>query len=338
MMGNADSGHEASDIINAGKKAYKVGKHTANSTANTIKIIKKILGLGTAAGIAIFLFFLLMIVSVVYAAGEEETAKAASGATSLLPISEAAEAYRETVTGIAKEYGLTGYEDLIIAIIQVKSGGAGTDVMSASLFSYNTQYPEITMGIKDPAYSIRVGTQQLRDDLSAANVQNPQNNDNIITALYLYDPDNTAFPSDVMKYYLKLYGEATFGYPVDTIDITDYFGYRIHPITGEYKMHTGVDFAVPYRSNIYAAESGQVVVATYDRSFGREIIIQHGSNVQTLYAHNSVLLVKVGQMVEKGQIIALAGSTGDSTGNHCHFGVSVNGVWVDPLLYLPQIQ
>ncbi len=117
--------------------------------------------------------------------------------------------------------------------------------------------------------------------------------------------------------------------------ITSPFGYRIHPIYRRRKMHTGIDFGAPYGAPVRAAESGKVVVARWYGGYGLAVIIDHGvdskgRHVQTLYGHNSRLLVKEGETVARGQMIAKVGSTGISTGPHAHFEVRVNGTPVNP--------
>lgn len=119
--------------------------------------------------------------------------------------------------------------------------------------------------------------------------------------------------------------------------ITSSFGYRY--IFGSYSYHSGIDIAVPYGSNVKAADGGTVVWSGTGTgsnwSYGKYVIIDHGNGKQTYYAHNSSLVVNVGDHVYQGQVIAKAGSTGRSTGSHCHFQVKVNGVTVNPLSYLP---
>ncbi|MBQ8084967.1 MAG: peptidoglycan DD-metalloendopeptidase family protein [Lachnospiraceae bacterium] len=116
--------------------------------------------------------------------------------------------------------------------------------------------------------------------------------------------------------------------------ITSYFGGRTSPVAGASSNHMGIDIAVSTGDPIVAAASGTVIVATYNYAEGNYVCIDHGGGVVTLYMHNSSLLVSVGQSVSAGQTIANAGSTGISTGPHCHFGVRVNGNYVDPLTYL----
>lgn len=113
--------------------------------------------------------------------------------------------------------------------------------------------------------------------------------------------------------------------------ITSYFGYRIHPIFKTKKLHTGIDVGVPTGSAIVAASEGTVIYSDWLGSYGKAVLLDHGGGIVTLYAHNSALTVKVGQTVKRGNTIAKAGSTGNSTGPHLHFEVRKNGAYVDPL-------
>lgn len=126
------------------------------------------------------------------------------------------------------------------------------------------------------------------------------------------------------------------GLPVDGARISSGFGSRIHPITGVRKDHTGVDFAAPQGTDIHAAEGGVVIVAEWWSGYGNTVIIDHGDNVWTLYGHirNGGIAVEKGQQVKKGEKVAEVGSTGNSTGPHCHFEVRINGNPVDPMPYL----
>ena len=115
--------------------------------------------------------------------------------------------------------------------------------------------------------------------------------------------------------------------------ISSYFGWRY--IFGSSSYHGGIDIAVPYGTNIKAADGGKVTFAGYKGTYGYLVIIDHMNGKQSYYGHNSKLLVKAGDKVYQGQTIAKAGSTGRSTGNHCHFEVKINGTSVNPLSYLP---
>lgn len=112
------------------------------------------------------------------------------------------------------------------------------------------------------------------------------------------------------------------------------FGVRTDPFTGQLAMHSGVDFAAPVGTPIYAAAGGVVESAERHPEFGNVVKIDHGNGLSTLYAHTLKFVVKAGDIVRKGQQIALVGTTGRSTGPHLHFEVHVNGAPVNPLKYL----
>ncbi len=131
----------------------------------------------------------------------------------------------------------------------------------------------------------------------------------------------------------KVYTGGQFLWPTTSTTITSYFGYRIHPVTGVYTGHTGIDIGVGTGSPVYASASGNVIVAGWYGGYGYAVVIDHGSGISTLYGHNSSVNVSVGQSVEKGDVIASSGSTGVSTGPHLHFEVRINGAYVDPLSY-----
>ena len=115
--------------------------------------------------------------------------------------------------------------------------------------------------------------------------------------------------------------------------ITSPFGMRIHPTLKVNKMHTGIDIGAGMGTNILAANAGKVITAGWNNSYGYMIMIDHGGGIVTLYAHSSALLVSKGDIVTRGQVIALVGSTGRSTGPHLHFEVRVNGEYKDPMGY-----
>jgi len=116
--------------------------------------------------------------------------------------------------------------------------------------------------------------------------------------------------------------------------VTSSFGGRTDPITGVWTNHGGTDIAGPYGAPIVSANSGVVLYAGWHYSYGNYVIVDHGGGISTLYGHASKLLVSKGQKVTRGDIIALVGSTGYSTGNHLHFEVRINGVRTQPMDYL----
>ena len=128
-------------------------------------------------------------------------------------------------------------------------------------------------------------------------------------------------------------GTGSMSWPVSG-PVTSGYGWRVHPIFGTQKFHTGIDLGVGYGTSIRATDSGNVIHAGWCGGYGYAVIIDHGNGISTLYAHCSRLYVSYGQAVSKGQSVAAVGSTGYSTGPHLHFEVRVNGVPVNPWGYL----
>jgi murein DD-endopeptidase MepM/ murein hydrolase activator NlpD len=128
-------------------------------------------------------------------------------------------------------------------------------------------------------------------------------------------------------------GNGSLSWPVSGPVVSPY-GYRIHPILGYRKMHTGIDVAVGYGVPIHSAGAGTVIYASWMGGYGNVIIVDHGDGLSTLYAHQSRLAVGNGARVTRGQTVGYVGSTGFSTGPHLHFEVRVNGNPVDPMGYL----
>lgn len=112
------------------------------------------------------------------------------------------------------------------------------------------------------------------------------------------------------------------------------YGWRVDPFTGKMAFHEGLDFMASMGSPIYAAATGIVKAATNTPDYGKLIKIDHGSGLETRYAHASAILVKVGERVKKGQVIGKVGSTGRSTGAHLHFEVRLKGAPLNPRKYL----
>ena len=115
--------------------------------------------------------------------------------------------------------------------------------------------------------------------------------------------------------------------------ITSPFGWRYHPIYHTQKYHSGVDIGASYGATIVAADGGTIITAGSVSGYGNCVVINHGNGITTLYGHMSSIAVSVGQKVSKGQTIGYVGSTGNSTGPHLHWEVTVNGVRQNPLNY-----
>jgi murein DD-endopeptidase MepM/ murein hydrolase activator NlpD len=123
--------------------------------------------------------------------------------------------------------------------------------------------------------------------------------------------------------------------PVPYYTLTSPFGMRVHPISGKWKMHDGVDMAAAQGTPIYAAKSGKVTTASYQAGgAGYYVSINHGDGFSSIYMHMTHFIVAPGQYVTAGQVIGYVGSTGGSTGPHLHFGISYNGTYVNPMDYI----
>lgn len=128
-------------------------------------------------------------------------------------------------------------------------------------------------------------------------------------------------------------GSGSMIWPLDG-EITSEYGWRYHPIFGDSRFHSGLDIAGEYGLTIIAAASGTCIYSGWIDGYGYTIMIEHGGGLETLYAHNDGLLVEEGQVIMQGQAIAICGSTGNSTGPHCHFEVREYGETVSPYNYL----
>ena len=124
-----------------------------------------------------------------------------------------------------------------------------------------------------------------------------------------------------------------FNWPVDLSIKYISSGYGWRTLWGSRDFHLGIDIPAANGSNIYAANSGTVVTATYHKSYGYYVVIDHGGGKATLYAHSSKLLVSAGDKVTQGDVIAKVGTTGSSSGYHLHFEIRINGTTTDPLKY-----
>ena len=147
------------------------------------------------------------------------------------------------------------------------------------------------------------------------------------------------YVNHVLRYYNAIQNGGSFIWPVTGYtDISSGYGPRIDPVSGKKgEFHPGIDIAAPTGTPIQAAASGTVIYAKFGEQpyggYGNLVIIRHSSSLITMYGHCSKLLVTVGQTVQQGQEIGLVGSTGKSTGSHCHFEVRANGQHVDPMQY-----
>lgn len=128
----------------------------------------------------------------------------------------------------------------------------------------------------------------------------------------------------------------TFLWPVQPVVMTSPWGNRVHPLSGEYRFHAGVDLLAERAQPVRAVGSGTVVFAGWNGAHGKQVEIQHDDHLSTRYSHLEALLVAPGAHVNRGDVIALAGDTGQTTGPHLHFELLEDGTSVDPEELLPQ--
>lgn len=165
-----------------------------------------------------------------------------------------------------------------------------------------------------------------RKALEAAEEQLAKDSDNI--ALLIQQRLGVATPSPAWRR-----GKGLLSYPCDGV-LTSGFGYRVHPILGYARFHSGLDFGADYGTPIRATMQGKVLLAGWYGGYGQTVVLDHGNNVTTLYGHTSEIYVSEGQIIRRGEPIAAVGSTGLSTGPHLHFEVRLGGEPVDPMEYL----
>ncbi|NLT49224.1 MAG: peptidoglycan DD-metalloendopeptidase family protein [Clostridiales bacterium] len=208
-----------------------------------------------------------------------------------------------------------------------------------SIDKYRKQLEELraTLSTKKQAEATKQGQLQAsRGDVSQLKAEIASDNKALEKQIDAVNEEANALIAEI----LKLQGTGDYvggvlGWPVpSTKRVTSEFGYRVHPILKVKKLHTGMDIGVAKGNTVVAANAGKVIKAAWNNSYGYMVMIDHGGGIVTLYAHNSQLKVKTGDIVTRGQTIALSGSTGMSTGPHLHFEVRVNGEYKNPRNYL----
>ena len=150
-------------------------------------------------------------------------------------------------------------------------------------------------------------------------------------------PENAALLNEVLWDIPYISGAVVDGwaYPLpEEGTITEYYGMRVHPITGAWVLHQGLDIGVAEGTPIFAVRAGIVTTATYNDSAGNYVTIDHADGFRSIYMHMAAYIVSASQEVAAGQVIGYVGSTGESTGPHLHIGISYNGVYLDPQGYL----
>ena len=282
--------------------------------------------------------------------------------------------WEDKVVEELRKYGLEQYKDLVLVIIHLESGGTLPDVMQSSESaglppnSITDPNESIEAGVKYLSEAISMMKKHKVD------VQTLIQSYNYGTGFIPYVEKNGGkwtqklandySEQEAKKLGWSSYGDKTYAskalehlvisgdsitidvsfdleggklaFPVPNYEsaISSSYGWRIHPISGERKFHTGTDIPAPTGTPVIAVADGVVTRASNMGGYGQAVIIDHGSGVVTLYGHNSALKVTAGQKVKGGTVIALVGSTGQSTGPHLHFEVRKNGEYTDPVKWL----
>jgi murein DD-endopeptidase MepM/ murein hydrolase activator NlpD len=191
--------------------------------------------------------------------------------------------------------------------------------------------------LKEQAEAARVYLNDSKSKKEAALAQNKQDQEDLIVQIDKLEKDSKDLESKIrelsknnpggVKGTVSVWPTPGYWY------ITSPFGYRVHPITHEYKLHTGVDIGAPYGARIIAAGAGVVIFSGWYGAYGNAVIIDHGNGISTLYGHMSSRIAQTKQEVVAGQAIGYVGSTGYSTGPHLHFEVRKDGVPTNPMVY-----
>ncbi len=230
----------------------------------------------------------------------------------------------DTISGIAKKFGLTNISTLIsvndIGNVRQLAAGQKLKIPSIDGIIYTVKKGDSLSAITEKH---KISLEELLD-------VNELTSETLTTGQQLFLPGaamDSASLRNAMGELFRLPIAAQFRW-------TSPYGYRIDPIAGVKSFHTGTDMACPTGTPILAAMSGKVTTTGINRVYGNYVIIDHGNGYQTLYAHMSKIIASKGQWVSQGTRIGLVGSTGYSTGPHLHFTVYKKGKLIDPMTVL----
>ena len=229
----------------------------------------------------------------------------------------------------ARVYLETGYLSSGEAAQEAKVHVVSTELSkSYERINYGTRYIQNASLYADETELVSEGVYGRREIVSQVErVNGEESSRTIISSVQISDPVDEVMYKGTKPIPART-GSGTFIYPMTSYTISSRFGMRWG------RMHQGVDFAGPQGTKIYASDGGTVTYAGWMSGYGYVVMIDHGGFFETRYAHCSKLLVSVGDKVYQGQNIALVGSTGNSSGPHCHFEVRYKGEPMNPLNYL----
>jgi murein DD-endopeptidase MepM/ murein hydrolase activator NlpD len=252
---------------------------------------------------------------------------AASDKRRMQELSAAAERVSSTQTDLANEKEeLEGTRvELDAAQVELSEKRAEADELLRQLIEKGEEFQALIDESEDLQHQLMADIAQAEKDLKEAEYKE---------WLATYVPPTTR-PGNDTKPSPQIPSSSGWVCPVPYYTLTSPFGMRVHPISGKWKMHDGVDLALPQGEPIYAAKSGKVTTASYQAGgAGYYVSINHGDGFSSIYMHMTHFIVSPGQYVTAGQVIGYVGSTGGSTGPHLHFGISYNGTYVNPMDYI----
>ena len=234
---------------------------------------------------------------------------------------------------IQEELAAKAEEAKNISLEKVAKQQALIDLMENDKEIYNQQYDEMMASSAEVERLIQENKYRKAAEEEARRRQaelEAQRQAQLEAAAQAGNVDVVEFGED--EYVMQSYGGGMI-WPISG-PITSEFGWRTHPIFGNARFHSGLDIGGDYGMPIHAAQGGVVIEAGWIGGYGNTVMIDHGGGIVTLYGHNESLAVGVGQSVNQGDVIAYCGSTGNSTGPHCHFEVRLGGEPVSPWDYL----
>lgn len=278
--------------------------------------------------------------------GEEDTNY------NVIDVSSEITRYEKYFNKYAEKYFISEHVDVLMAISMQESGGRHLDVMQSS-----ESIGLAPNAITDPEESIEIGVKYFAQVLDEANgdLKLSLQSYNFGTGFIDYANERGGYSKDVavdfsnmmaQKMNWSSYGDVNYvdnvmryieendsnniksgdwALPLEQVTVTSGFGARVHPITGENSFHGGIDFDCSPVDNIMAVKGGEVVESVHSNvGYGNYVIVEHGSNEFSRYAHMSVLNVSLGEKVDEGAILGKCGTTGSSTGNHLHLEYMTN--------------
>lgn len=206
---------------------------------------------------------------------------------------------------------------------QQEAKRAEADKLLAELIATGDEYEKLLAHAEDEAKNLKSDISDKKDDIEDAEYAQ---------WLATSKPASTGSkPSNGDDYVAS---DATWVTPCKYTRFSSPFGWRVHPVYGDWRFHYGIDLAAPSGSPVYATRSGKVTRTTYDSSSGYYVVLNHGDGFESKYLHMTHYIVSPGQSVSAGQVIGYVGSTGTSTGPHLHFSIMYNGQHVNPAKYI----